>query len=156
MHQAYKQGRMNSDPTSTWYEGEIKFMDEHVIPLARKLGACGVFGVSGDEYLRKYHTSSLYWPVINYPDFCWQSKFLPIAGYAEANRLEWANTGKEVVAGWVHELEVKSIELDMKDDEAFELDVQPIELDMEEDEAFELRVKPTELDMEAEGDSITS
>ena len=53
MRQAYQQGRLKTDPTTNWYEGEIKFMDGYVIPLARKLGDCGVFGVSGDEYLSK-------------------------------------------------------------------------------------------------------
>jgi hypothetical protein len=58
-----------SDPTRGWYEGELWFFDNYVIPLANKLKECGVFGVSSDEYLN----------------------------YAEANRREWAKKGKEIV-----------------------------------------------------------
>jgi len=31
--------------------GEIGFYDFYIIPLAKKLDQCGVFGVSSDEYL---------------------------------------------------------------------------------------------------------
>lgn len=50
MYQAYKAGRMAVDPTSFWYEGELRFFDNYVIPLTNKLKECGVFGVSSDEY----------------------------------------------------------------------------------------------------------
>jgi len=33
------------------YKGEIGFFDFYIIPLAKKLKECGVFGVSSDEYL---------------------------------------------------------------------------------------------------------
>ena len=33
-------------------QGEIGFFDFYIIPLARKLKECGVFGVSSDEYLQ--------------------------------------------------------------------------------------------------------
>ena len=33
-------------------QGEMGFFDFYVIPLARKLKECGVFGVSSDEYLQ--------------------------------------------------------------------------------------------------------
>lgn len=69
MHLAYRQGRMAKDPTSFWYEGEIGFFDNYVIPLARKLKECGVFGVSSDEYLN----------------------------YALQNRAEWADRGEDIV-----------------------------------------------------------
>ena len=48
---------------------EIGFLDFYVIPLAKKLKDCGVFGVSSDEYLQ----------------------------YAQNNRNEWEEKGKEVV-----------------------------------------------------------
>jgi hypothetical protein len=38
------------DPSEFWYRGEIVF-DFYIIPLAKKLDDCGVFGVSSDEYL---------------------------------------------------------------------------------------------------------
>ena len=46
---AYKQGRAEKDPTEFWYKGEMGFFDFYIIPLAKKLKECGVFGVSCDE-----------------------------------------------------------------------------------------------------------
>ena len=51
LYNAYSEGRLDSDPTENWYKGEIGFLDFYVIPLAKKLKECGVFGVSSDEYL---------------------------------------------------------------------------------------------------------
>jgi 3'5'-cyclic nucleotide phosphodiesterase len=70
MHKAYKQGRSDKNPADFWYSGEIGFFDFYIIPLAKKLKDCGVFGVSSDEYL----------------------------DYALANRKEWEDRGQEVVA----------------------------------------------------------
>jgi hypothetical protein len=70
MHDAFEQGRAEQDPSDTWYTGEILFFDSYVIPLARKLSDCGVFGVASDEYLN----------------------------YAVMNRNEWAKKGKHIVA----------------------------------------------------------
>jgi 3'5'-cyclic nucleotide phosphodiesterase len=69
-HEAYAQGRTNVDPSITWYEGELGFYDYYIIPLAKKLKECGVFGVSSYEYLQ----------------------------YAMSNRAEWASRGKEIVS----------------------------------------------------------
>lgn len=38
-------------PADNWYKGELGFFDFYIIPLAKKLKECGVFGVSSDEYL---------------------------------------------------------------------------------------------------------
>jgi hypothetical protein len=70
---AYRQGRTQKNPADLWYEGEIGFFDFYIIPLAKKLKECGVFGVSSDEYLN----------------------------YAETNRKEWEAKGKEAVAEMV-------------------------------------------------------
>jgi hypothetical protein len=70
MYKAYLNGRAEKDPSEFWYQGEIGFFDFYIIPLAKKLDDCGVFGVSSDEYLN----------------------------YAMANRQEWKNKGEEVVA----------------------------------------------------------
>ena len=51
MYQAFEAGRLESDPSVKWYEGEIGFFDFYIIPLAKKLGTCGVFGVSSHECL---------------------------------------------------------------------------------------------------------
>lgn len=50
-YKAYKDGRAETDPSTNWYNGEIGFFDFYIIPLAKKLKNCGVFGVSSDEYL---------------------------------------------------------------------------------------------------------
>ena len=49
------------------------FFDFYIIPLAKKLADCGVFGVSSAEYLR----------------------------YAEQNRKEWELRGQDLVAGYI-------------------------------------------------------
>jgi 3'5'-cyclic nucleotide phosphodiesterase len=68
-YQAYKSGRSETDPSINWYQGEIGFFDFYIIPLAKKLKNCGVFGVSSDEYLN----------------------------YAIQNRQEWESRGQEIV-----------------------------------------------------------
>lgn len=67
------QSHRGPDPSKTWYQGELGFFDFFIIPLAKKLNDCGVFGVSGDEYLN----------------------------YALKNREEWERRGQEVVAGMI-------------------------------------------------------
>lgn len=69
LHSAYRAGRMSKDPATFWYNGELGFFDNYVIPLAKKLEECGVFGVSSDEYLN----------------------------YAMQNRAEWERRGQEIV-----------------------------------------------------------
>ena len=72
-YQAYLKGRSDEDPSGGWYEGELGFFDFYIIPLAKKLKDCGVFGVASDEYLN----------------------------YAVANRQEWEAKGKEAVGGYL-------------------------------------------------------
>jgi 3'5'-cyclic nucleotide phosphodiesterase len=69
MHVAYEQDRANRSPVDFWYEGELGFFDFYIIPLAKKLKDCGVFGVSSDEYLN----------------------------YAVKNREEWEAKGRQIV-----------------------------------------------------------
>jgi hypothetical protein len=68
-YKAYLCGREEQDPSIGWYKGEIWFFDNYIIPLAKKLETCGVFGVSSDEYL----------------------------SYALENRHEWEFKGEEMV-----------------------------------------------------------
>jgi len=70
MYTAYSKGRADKDPSEGWYEGELDFFDGYIIPLAKKLRDCGVFGVSCDEYL----------------------------SYAENNRKEWEAKGRTAIA----------------------------------------------------------
>lgn len=76
MHLAYQAGRMAKEPATFWYEGELGFFDNYIIPLAKKLKDCNVFGVSSDECLT----------------------------YATQNRSEWADRGREVVAEMVRDI----------------------------------------------------
>ena len=62
MYKAWLAGRIEEDPSETWYEQELNFFDNYVIPLAKRLKESGAFGVSSDEYLN----------------------------YAKKNRVEWA------------------------------------------------------------------
>jgi hypothetical protein len=70
MYLAYVSGRSLQNPADFWYDGEIKFFDSYIIPTAKKLKDCGVFGVSSDELL----------------------------SYAIKNRQEWEERGHEMVA----------------------------------------------------------
>jgi 3'5'-cyclic nucleotide phosphodiesterase len=69
MYTAYLTGRLAFDPSQTWYTGELKFLNGYVIPLAKKLKDCNVFGVASDECLT----------------------------YAENNKKEWESKGEQIV-----------------------------------------------------------
>ncbi|KAG7348787.1 3'5'-cyclic nucleotide phosphodiesterase [Nitzschia inconspicua] len=73
---AFAHGRMSCDPAVFWYHGELNFFDNYVIPLAKKIGECGVFGVSSDEYLN----------------------------YALSNRKEWELKGRDIVTDMMKSL----------------------------------------------------
>ena len=73
---AFKAGRSPMDPTLNWAKGEIGFFDFYIIPLAKKLKDCGVFGVSSDEYLN----------------------------YALQNRRRWELEGQAITAQMIEEL----------------------------------------------------
>ena len=65
-----------SHGSSIFSQGEIGFFDFYIIPLAKKLKECGVFGVSSVEYL----------------------------DYAEKNRKEWEHKGQQVVAEYMEKI----------------------------------------------------
>mgnify|MGYP003564121984 CR=1 FL=1 len=69
---AFKAGRLERNPVDGWYKGELWFFDNYIIPLARKMRDCKVFGVSCDEFL----------------------------DFATDNREEWQAKGEEIVAEW--------------------------------------------------------
>jgi hypothetical protein len=79
---AYRAGRSDKDLSESWYQGELGFFDNYIIPLANKLKECGVFGVSSDEYLN----------------------------YATENRREWETKGKDVVEQFIKEFDQKANE----------------------------------------------
>jgi hypothetical protein len=86
MYFGYLQGRSEKDPSTNWYEGELWFFDFYVLPLARKLKECGVFGVSSEEYL----------------------------DYAVRNRSEWARKGKEVAKTMLEGARIEAHEKGLK------------------------------------------
>jgi len=69
MYEAFQAGRSEKDPSEGWYNGELWFFDNYVIPLAKKLEECRVFGVASDECLN----------------------------YALENRKEWAEKGEAML-----------------------------------------------------------
>jgi hypothetical protein len=66
---AFYEGRSDEEPSETWYEKELWFFDNYVIPLAKRLDDCEVFGIASNECLN----------------------------YALENREEWAAKGRELV-----------------------------------------------------------
>lgn len=77
MYLAYKEGKAQKNPADFWYQGEIGFFQFYIIPLAKKLKECGVFGVSSDEYLN----------------------------YAEKNLAEWKHKGEAIVEQYIASFE---------------------------------------------------
>ena len=88
MYEAYRTGRAEKNPVEFWYQGEIGFFDFYIIPLAKKLKDCGVFGVSSDEYLN----------------------------YAMKNREEWEARGHEVVMEMIEAVEMNAAHSRNNDD----------------------------------------
>eukprot|EP00980_Cylindrotheca_fusiformis_P018093 scaffold5810_cov109-Cylindrotheca_fusiformis.AAC.3 len=79
MYNAFQAGRADVDPSENWYKSELGFFDFYIIPLAKKLKECGVFGVASDEYLN----------------------------YAEANRSEWERKGENMVKAYLYSYQQK-------------------------------------------------
>jgi hypothetical protein len=50
-YSAFLAGWEPTDPSIGWYKGEIWFFDNYIIPLAKKLEECKVFGVSCEQCL---------------------------------------------------------------------------------------------------------
>ena len=75
LSKGYREGRGASDPRDGWYKGEIGFFDFYIIPLAKKLKECGVFGSATREYLE----------------------------YAQENRRKWEDEGMEIARKMVVE-----------------------------------------------------
>lgn len=68
-YKAYKEGRTEVDPSGIWFKAEIGFLDNYILPLAKRLQDTGVFGSLGNE--------------------CW--------ALAKANRLAWRLKGPSAV-----------------------------------------------------------
>ena len=81
---------------------QVGFFDFYIIPLAKKLKDCGVFGVSSDEYLN----------------------------YAKSNRQEWEQKGEEIVKEYIASYEEASrggnfMDMDMSSRNSMEKDDLP-------------------------------
>jgi len=63
MYEGFQTGRLQKDPTATWYQDEIKFFDDVVIPMANRLRSSGVFGVAGDDAIRCAQSNRKDWVV---------------------------------------------------------------------------------------------
>ncbi|KAG7339562.1 adenylate and guanylate cyclase catalytic domain containing protein [Nitzschia inconspicua] len=85
---AHISGRAETDPSLGWYKGELGFFDFYIIPLAKKLKECGVFGACSDEYL----------------------------AYAVQNRTEWERRGQEIVMEMTKKVKGKNLHRNMKGD----------------------------------------
>ena len=72
-YETYEVGRSKVDPGTIWYQSELDFFDLIVIPLAKKLAACGIFEEAGEELLEN----------------------------AIANREEWEANGRQVLEFYV-------------------------------------------------------
>jgi hypothetical protein len=92
LYTAFRAGRMGADPSAFWVEGEKKFFDNHIIPLATKLKQCGVFGVASDECLN----------------------------YALDNRREWEARGQDVVDELVSNYHKRELEEKQRKEQAEE------------------------------------
>ena len=66
----------------------FSFFDNYIIPLAKKLKECNVFGVSSDEYL----------------------------SYAKANRDEWEQKGRQIVAELVESVRYATVHEEVDED----------------------------------------
>jgi hypothetical protein len=77
MYAAYKAGRADKNPLIGWFKGELWFFDNYVIPLAKKLRECEVFGVDCDQLL----------------------------DFATQNRMEWRHKGADIIKSWREEFE---------------------------------------------------
>jgi hypothetical protein len=72
----YKHGRLANEPCLSWYDGELWFFDNYIIPLAKKLKICGVIGANSEAFL----------------------------DFARDNRTEWEAKGRLIVEDWTYEV----------------------------------------------------
>ena len=85
MYSAYDKGRSKKDPSTDWYQGELWFFDNCVIPMAERIRASGVFGAQGEDCIRN----------------------------AVDNRKEWAIRGGELLASSIDKVLKNKLESDV-------------------------------------------
>ncbi|KAL3940805.1 MAG: hypothetical protein SGBAC_004721 [Bacillariaceae sp.] len=61
MYDAFAEGRSDKDPSDGWYQGELWFFDNWVIPLATNLRQCGVLDIISQQLLRQAKDNRQKW-----------------------------------------------------------------------------------------------
>ncbi|CAJ1968044.1 unnamed protein product [Cylindrotheca closterium] len=61
MYEAFSEGRSEYDPIDGWYNGELWFFDNWVIPLAQNLKSCGVLSIVSDELVARARSNKRRW-----------------------------------------------------------------------------------------------
>lgn len=87
---AFRAGRMGADPVGFWYKGELGFFDNYIIPLAKKLKDCQVFGSNSDQCLV----------------------------YALKNREEWEHKGEEILQEMIQKMKEEEEFLQLQQEHA--------------------------------------
>ncbi len=73
---AYQSGHAPKNPADYWYQGELTFFDEVILPLANRIRESGFFGDDVEEFVTS----------------------------ATSNRQEWKLKGKDMIAEYQAEL----------------------------------------------------
>mmetsp|Transcript_22486 Transcript_22486/g.55637 ORF Transcript_22486/g.55637 Transcript_22486/m.55637 type:complete len:1526 (-) Transcript_22486:168-4745(-) len=79
-HQAFLDVRSDKDPSDNWYNGELWFFENWVVPLATNLKTCGVLDIVSDQLVEQ----------------------------AKSNRRQWEAEGKEICAAMVKSAKAKA------------------------------------------------
>ncbi|CAJ1941243.1 unnamed protein product [Cylindrotheca closterium] len=61
LYDAHQDGRTPKDPSSNWYNGELWFFDNWVIPLAENLRECGVLDIVSNQLIKQAHSNRKQW-----------------------------------------------------------------------------------------------
>jgi len=85
MYLAFKAGREETDPSTVWYEQELDFFDNTVIPLIKRMKDSELFGDFCDEHLT----------------------------FAQNNRAQWVSSGRATVLSMMERF--KEIEFEVED-----------------------------------------
>jgi hypothetical protein len=51
LFEAFHAGRLSNDPTEGWYQNQINFFVNYIIPLAERVDKCGIFGSKGTKFM---------------------------------------------------------------------------------------------------------
>ncbi|CAJ1941380.1 unnamed protein product [Cylindrotheca closterium] len=60
-YDAHEDGRTPKDPSTNWYNGELWFFDNWVIPLAENLRECGIFDIVSNQLIKQARSNRKRW-----------------------------------------------------------------------------------------------